>query len=78
MKNKTIKLFIGIAIIASILLCVKLLYGGPQESPLSEEETTVKNNQHYTAKEVTGNPILLAQSTWGGLILLKGPLWLGG
>ena len=58
MDNKTLKYAVGIAIIASIILCVKLLYGGPQESPLSEEETTAKDNQHYTAKEVTENLIL--------------------
>ena len=50
MDNKTLKYAVGIAIIASIILCVKLLYGRPQESPLSEEETTAQDNQHYTAK----------------------------
>lgn len=58
-KNSKIpKLIVGIAIIVSILLCVKLLYSDPQESLLSEGETTAQDYQHYTAKVVTDNLIL--------------------
>ena len=59
-NNRTLvlKYIAGIAIVASVILCVKLLYGTPQENPISEEEITAKDNQHYTAKEVTDYLIL--------------------
>ena len=57
-RNLVSKFLAGISIIASIILCVKLLYGGTQESPLSEGEMSAESLQHYTTKEAKDNLII--------------------
>lgn len=57
-KSKALKLLVAIAVITSIILCIKLLYGGTQESPLSEGETSAESLQHYTTKEATDSLII--------------------
>ena len=69
MDNKTLKYAVGIAIIASIILCVKLLYGDQQESPLSEGGTTAEGLQHYTTKEARGCVIIDYGHLWCTLLL---------